>query len=169
VIHLERDLMMAIHLLETPKDFENYIVLKIAPVGGGCCCFHHWPETWNSINKFISPCGPIRNEGAALIKKNSDKFVLECHESGPEIIIYLGLGTASILLVKSVVDLVLTMLKSRQKSNSHGNVKFKITSYRYIDASNIDESVMEVNVPLSEESINLINDNIENILLQKRL
>ncbi len=168
MIPLERDLKIAIPLLKTPEKFEDYISLKITPNDGGCCCFNHWPETWNVVNKFISPCGPIRNEGAVLIEKNNEQFVLECHESGPEIVVYLGLGTASILLVKSIVDLILTILKSRQKRNYHSNLKFKITSYHYINPTKIDESVIEVDLPLSDESVKLLNEKIETILLQKR-
>ena len=161
MIPLERDLKIAIPLLKKPEKFEDYIVLKITPPDGECCCFQHWPETWSVVNNFISPCGPIRNEGAVLIEKNDEQFVLECHESGPEIVVYLGLGTASLLLVKEVIALIVTLLKSRQKRSYHSNIKFKITSYRYISPKKIDETVVEVDLPLSDEFVKLLNEQIE--------
>ena len=104
---LESSLSRAIRLLNTPKNYENYISIKIKPVQGGCCCFHCWPKTWAGINKYIAPAGPMRDEGEVLIENDDGKFVLECHESGPEIIIYLGVAVASLNLAKSIVDLVI--------------------------------------------------------------
>jgi hypothetical protein len=164
---LKRNLDIAIQLLNTPENYTDYISIKISPSNGGCCCFDHWPGTWGEINEFIFPAGPIKNEGAVLIEQNNEKFVLECHESGPEIIIYLGLGTASIVLVKSVVELMITILKSRQKREFHGTAKFKITSRRLIDSETEDEIVTEINLPLSEDAVEALNRNISKVF-QKR-
>lgn len=158
----------AIELLKTPTNYKDYISIKISPVDRSCCCFDHWPGTWADINKYISPSGPIRNEGAVLIKNDNERFVLECHESGPEIIVYLGLGTASIVLIKSVVDLITTILKSRQKREFQGTAKFKITSRRLVNSETEDEISMEINLPLSDEVVESLNADITNSLQRRR-
>ena len=62
----------AIKLLNTPQDYKNYLIIKIRPQPFRCCHFRHWPETWEIINKHISPSGPIKEEGDALIQKNKE-------------------------------------------------------------------------------------------------
>lgn len=166
--NLKRNLDTAIRLLGTPENYEDYISIKISPVNGGCCCFDHWPGTWAEINEYISPSGPITNEGAVLTEKNNERFALECHESGPEIIIYLGLGTASIVLVNSVVGLITTILKSRQKREFHGTAKFKITSRRLINSETKDEITTEINLPLSKEVVESLNGDIANVLRRRK-
>jgi len=168
MVSLKRNLDTAIRLLGTPKNYEDYISIKISPVNGGCCCFDHWSGTWTEINEQISPSGPIKNEGAVLIEKKNERFVLECHESGPEIIIYLGLGTASIVLVKSVVDLITTILKSRQKREFQGTAKFKITSCRLVNSETEDEISTEINLPLSNEVVESLNVVIANLLRRRK-
>jgi len=72
--NLETSLDRAICLLGTPKDDDNYVSIKIKPAKGGCCCFHCWPNTWAGINEYISPCGPIEDEGDVLIEKKKRKI-----------------------------------------------------------------------------------------------
>jgi hypothetical protein len=43
------------------------------------------------------------------------------HESGPELLVYLALGTAGITLAKSVVDLVTTIIKARAEGVRKGD------------------------------------------------
>jgi hypothetical protein len=152
----------AVSLLKTPHDYENYISIKIRPVERGCCCFHCWPRTWDSINDYISPCGPLLDEGDVLIDKNNEKFVLECHESGPEIIVYLGVTTASLLLIKSVIDLITTLLKALQNERRNPPGAFEIIRRRQIDGKIDEEEIMKITLPLDEDTINELNDNIKN-------
>jgi len=142
--NLKRSLDRAIHLLNTPAIYEDYISIKIKPVEGGCCCFNHWPRTWADFNEYISPCGPLENEGAVLIDKNNEKFVLECHESGPEIIVYLEFGTA-------VIALIATLLKYRQKETHNFSLKFKTTTRRWINGQ-IEENSIEIGLNLFDDS-----------------
>lgn len=121
--YLKRNIDIAIDLMDTPIDYEDYISFKIKPTEEGCCCLNNWSITWDTINKYIYPNGPVKNEGAVVLDKNKMKLVLECHESGPEIIAYLGLGTASIILVKSIIDLIVTVLKARQNESHSGTFK----------------------------------------------
>jgi len=82
---LEKSIDRAISLLKTPKEYEKYISIKLSPPSG-CCCSDCLPETWQAVNEFITPCGPVGHEGDALIEKDGNRFVLESHEGGPEII-----------------------------------------------------------------------------------
>lgn len=46
-------------------------------------------------------------------------FVFEEHESGPEILVFLAMGTAG--LAKSVIDLVITIIKARTEGIKKGD------------------------------------------------
>jgi len=98
-VQMERSINRAVKLLGTPQEYDKYLSIKLYPPHG-CCCSHCWPETWRAVNSFISPYGHVCHEGDAVIGDGDDKFVLESHESGPEIIVYLALATASTALAK---------------------------------------------------------------------
>ena len=159
---VEDSIKRAQNLLKTPDNNENYISIKIKPINRGCCCFHCWPQTWNEINKKISPYGPLKDEGDVLIGGEDDRFILECHESGPEIIVYLGVGIAVANLVKSVFDVVLTIIKNRQQEKR--GAQFKITKRVIKNTKIIEENVMEVDFPISKENITLLNIKIKDII-----
>ena len=112
-------------LLGAPDKNHDYISIKIKPSDGRCCCFHCWPLTWHEINHQISRYGYLEDEGDIAIGSEDDIFVLECHESGPEIILYIGIGIASAKLVKSMLDVMLTLIKNRQQERR--GAQFKIT------------------------------------------
>ena len=161
VCSLKTSIDRAIRLLETPAIYENYISIKLSPVPRKCCCFHCWPTTWSSVNTYIVPYGPIEDEGDVIIGQDNARFILECHESGPEIVVYLGLATASFILVKSVVDMITTILKSFQRKNP---AQLKIMKRRLIRGEEKHEVLMEVNIPISEEVIKKLNAEIEKAL-----
>ena len=139
----------AIALLKTPKEYEKYISIKLSPPFG-CCCSHCWPETWQKINKTIAPCGPIEHGGDALIEKNGNIFVLESHESGPEILVYLALATASVTLVKSVIDLVSTIVKGLSGEYIKQPLRIKISKSQIIKGKIEEENLIEIDIPISE-------------------
>ena len=152
---MDKSLERAIKLLRTPPNEAEYVILKITPIGGGCCCFHCWPDTWATVNRAIFPCGPLEDEGDVLIKRGNEQFVLECHEKGPEIIYYIGLGTASILLIKSIIELIVAVLKALEKEKGKGkNVgNLKIVRKWVIKGKVDEEQVIEINLPLDETTI----------------
>jgi hypothetical protein len=43
------------------------------------------------------------------------------HESGPELLVWLAMGTAGITLAKSVIDLVTTIIKARSEGIKKGD------------------------------------------------
>lgn len=147
---MEKSIGRAISLLGTAADYSKFESIKIKPSKGGCCCFHCWPRTWIAINEYISPFGPLQDEGDVLIEKNNERFVLECHESGPEIVYYLGLGTASVLLVKSVVELIVALLNYLEKDKGKSMGSIKLIRRRVIKGKTNEEQIMEINLPLSE-------------------
>lgn len=102
------------------------------------------------------------DEGDVLIDKNNEKFVLECHESGPEIIVYLGVTTASLLLIKSVIDLITTLLKALQNERRSHPGTLEIIRRRQIDGKIDEEEIMRIALPLGEDTINELNSNIKN-------
>ncbi len=137
----------AVSLLGSRLDYGNYVCLKIRPENGGCCCFHCWPFTWQEVNKAIAPFGPIQDEGDVLIKTDDGSFVLECHESGPEIIVYLGGATAGVLLIKAIVELITTIVKSRsgEPQRRHGRL---IIAKRTFKGSRVkEETALEIDLP----------------------
>lgn len=165
---LERSIDRAISLMKTPADYEKYISIKIQPVIGGCCCSHCWPATWNAINRYIYPCGPIEHEGDILIGKDDEQFVLESHESGPEIVVYIGAVSVSLVLIKSIIDLVTTLLKARQDDFRGNSANFRILKRRQIKGQIEEEEVMEVKLPLSKNTIKKLNDNITNAVEKRK-
>jgi hypothetical protein len=150
----------AIALLETPKDYEKYISIKISPPSG-CCCSGCWPETWKEINKAIAPSGPVDHEGDAIIEKGDIRFVLEQHESGPEILIYLGVATASILLIKEVISLMSTVIKG--VSNEHRNPppRIKISKRQIIKGIIEEEKLIEIDIPVSKKMQKQLEEKIK--------
>ena len=151
----------AMKLMGTPSDYENYIVIKIKPAWGGCCCFHCWPKTWSVINKYITPFGPLEDEGDVLINRGKEKYVLECHESGPEIILYaIVSGVISGLIVQSIVGLVTTFLRNLQNEDRNRPGSLKILRRRQIKGQTEEEEVIEVDLPLSEDVTKQLEDNI---------
>jgi len=59
-------------LLGTPCDPDGYVILKLVPDGAGCCCLHHWPETWMAVDRQIAPAGPVGH--LPLSDKSADRL-----------------------------------------------------------------------------------------------
>jgi len=162
VDNVELSIKRAQKLLKTPENNENYISIKIKPISGGCCCFHCWPYAWKNISKEIAHYGQLKDEGDIAIGIGDDKFVLECHESGPELIVYIGIGITSVNLVASILNLITTIIRSRQQEKI--GTQFKITKRVIKKTKVIEENVLEVDFPISNENVALLNKRIKDIL-----
>ncbi len=160
---MERSIGRAQKLLHSKGNIENYISFKIVPVNGGCCCFHCWPNTWDAINRDISSYGHLEDEGDVALGDGNEKFVLECHESGPEIIVQIAIASAS--LVTNITNLILNIIKYRQKERSVA--QFKLTSRKYKNSKIIDETILEIEYPISSKSTNILSQKIKDILSTK--
>lgn len=84
------------------------VSIKIRSLGGcfdrGCC-----PAAHRIIDDALRQYG------------HDGEFGYEKHESGPELLVYLALGTATITLAKSVIDLVTTIIKARSEGQKQGD------------------------------------------------
>ncbi len=147
---LQKSIDRAIILLKTPREYGKYISLKISPPSG-CCCSHCWPETWKTVNQKIAPYGPVGHEGDAIIVTNGDSFVLESHESGPEIIAYLALATVSATLLKSLIDLVTTIIKGLSGEHKKQPPRIKISKRQIVKGKIEEEHLIEIDVPISKD------------------
>lgn len=162
---LENSLDRAILLLKTPKNYDDYISIKIQPINGGCCCFHCWPETWDKVNEHISPYGPLEDEGVVLLTQGDAKYVLECHESGPEIIV---LAAASLALIKPIIELITVLLKGAQKESRKCVTKMKITKRYFTKGQVKEEEIMEISSPLTDKAIETLTANIIKTLRKRK-
>jgi len=116
------------------------------------------------VNSFISPCGPVGHEGDAVIGDGDERFVLESHESGPEIIAYLALTTASTVLAKSVIDLITTFLKCLSKEHRNQPPRIKISKRRLVKGRVEKETIMEIDIPVSKDTHRQIEERIKKLM-----
>lgn len=150
--------------MHTARDYERYISIKISPTGVPCSCSDCWPGTWAAINQHINPSGPVPHEGDALVIRGDDRFVLESHESGPELLLYLGTATASILLVKSVIDLITTIIKASQSETRSRPSSIRITKRRLVHEETEMEEILEVELPVSQEVTKKLSDRVTKVI-----
>jgi len=85
--------------------------IKIRAASG---CFHreHSPEAYKIIDDYFSS-----------LSEPECYFKFEEHESGPEILVYLAITTAGVTLVKSIIDLIVVILKARSEGIKKGDRK----------------------------------------------
>jgi hypothetical protein len=85
------------------------ISIKIRVTGG---CFHreHSPIAYRIIDSHLESYPP-----------NNGEFSFIEHESGPELLVFVALGTAGITLAKSVIDLITVMIKARSEGAKKGD------------------------------------------------
>lgn len=85
------------------------VSIKIRVVSG---CYHreHSPNAYTIID-------------TALEEYDKNDILFEEHESGPEIIAYLALGTATLTLTKSLIDLITAIINARAKGRKKGDTR----------------------------------------------
>jgi hypothetical protein len=154
----------AITLLHTPPAYDNYILIKVSPIPKSCCCFHCWPHTWEKINKTIQPYGPIEDEGDVLIEKHKTKVVLECHESGPELVAYLALAAASLTVIKSIIDLVKSIIDALVAERNKQPPRIKISKRQIIKGEIEEENLIELDIPISKDMEKKLIDRLNNAI-----
>jgi hypothetical protein len=92
-----------------PAPGEEAVSIKVR-VSSGCFHREHSPRAYELIDRHLDK----------LVAVDSG-FAFEEHESGPEILAYLALGTAGITLAKSVIDLVIAIIKARSEGIEKGD------------------------------------------------
>ncbi len=148
---LQKSIDRAIALLKTPKKYENYISIKIVPLGIDCCCSHCLPETWRKINQYIAPCGPVGHEGDALIKKNKNEFVFESHETGLEFIVLIDIIKKSADCLKSIIELITVSIKALSQEKRKQPFRMKIAKRQIIRGVVDEENLIEIDIPLTKD------------------
>lgn len=101
----------------------------------GCFCTSHSKETNRLIDEII------RNEYA-------HEFDYHEHESGPEIIAWLALGTAGLTVTKSLIDLITAIInackKGREKGDNHHGKLLLIVRDTHRTNNSTEEVVLEI-------------------------
>lgn len=84
------------------------VSVKIRVTGG---CFHreHSPCAYEIIDRCL---GDV---------PGSEGFTFEEHESGPELLIFVAAATAGISLAKSIIDLIVSIVKARSEGIRKGD------------------------------------------------
>ena len=96
------------------EDSRIPVAIKIRS-GNGCFCKSHSPHTNRLIDEYIRA------------QERNEEFAYHEHESGPEIIAWLALGTAGITLTKSIIDLIVGIINACRRGEKNGdNIKGKL-------------------------------------------
>jgi hypothetical protein len=128
------------------KDNGIVISIKIRVTGG---CFHreHSPRAYEIIDNFLESCS------------EETRVSFQEHESGPELLVILALGTAGITLAKSVIDLITTIFKARAdgiKKGDYPAAPLELIVRRYDQKDRVfEEKVLKIDVkdPISRKLI----------------
>jgi hypothetical protein len=78
-------------------------------VSSGCFHREHSPRAYTLIDKQMSE----------LVMH--DEFTFEEHESGPELLLFVAAATAGISLAKSIIDLIVAIIKARSEGIKKGD------------------------------------------------
>jgi hypothetical protein len=102
--------MRAFESQRPPREGEVSVSLKVRVTSG---CFHreHSPHAYELIDRHLA-CVPA--------SQRSELAFVE-HESGPELLVYLALATAGVTLAKSVIDLIVAVIKARAEGVKSGD------------------------------------------------
>lgn len=161
---LQKSFDRAIALLNSSKKYEEYISIKLAPLNIGCCCCHCLPETWQLVNQYIAPCGPVRHEGDAVIKSGTDEFVFESHESGLEFIVLIDLIKKSADCLKSIIELITVSIKALAQEKRKQPARIKISKRQIIQGIVDEENLIEIDLPLSKDIEKQLEEKIKQII-----
>lgn len=124
------------------RDFERSRGLGPSPrtlsmkfrVTSGCFHREHSPEAYRLIDSRL-----------AILAKRADRPDWLEHENGPELLVHAAVVTAGLTLVKSVVDLVVTVLKARSEGIKKGDrpaEPLEVIVRRSSDGSRVDEEII---------------------------
>lgn len=92
-----------VDLLGTSEDLGYYICLRVR---SGFCCSRCCPRTWAAINEYLYPLDSWDTGEKILIEKHESRLVFRHREAGWEILGSIKTATASLGLIRSIVDLV---------------------------------------------------------------
>lgn len=155
----ERSLNNAVKLLDA-RDIHHVISLRIEPDPRVCCCSDCWPLVWNRVNALIYPQGPVEHEGQVLVEIGHEKYILEQHESGPEVLLLI---TASINLIAAVMNLIVAVSHSLEEERRSA-ASIKIIKRRLLRKRVTEELLVELSLRDKNTSPKKIKGMIETVL-----
>ena len=93
-----------------PREGESSVSLKVRVTSG---CFHreHSPHAYALIDKHL----------ASIPASQRSELTFVEHENGPELLAYLALATAGVTLAKSVIDLIVAIIRARTEGAKTGD------------------------------------------------
>jgi hypothetical protein len=107
-------------------DYDNSLLIKFSSQNVSCHCVKHFRDFWEKVEKNFNIIREKEygNEKDFLINKDSIKFVLESHETGPEIIIVIDLSNVDLGVIIGIVSLIYSCF-SNQSTNKKIENGFK--------------------------------------------
>lgn len=144
-MNIQRSVGRAQELLGAPGP-DGFSLFKLHSVG--CACTHCWPHTWAEINRHLEPQGPIGHEGTLVIRAHDEAFVLEGHESGPEIFAYVG---ASAGVVSAITSLVSLFIQFRRREGHGAGHPLRLTVTHSVRGDVDSDLTIDLEIPSSCE------------------
>jgi hypothetical protein len=148
------------NLLRPPESIA--VSIKVRVTSG---CFHrdHSLEAYKIIDNYL-----------ASYDADDVDYSFEEHESGPELLVYLALGTAGITLAKSIIELVTAIIKARSEGIKKGDSPDEpleiIVRGIYEDGKYYEETILRIGPkdPLTVDKIqSALQKTADNIAKQK--
>jgi hypothetical protein len=143
-------------LTASNKGKGQIISIKIRTPGHCFCREHHAPNA----------CRIIDQQLESYVSQIAD-FSFKEHETGPELLVYVAMGTSCITLVASIINLITAIIKARSDGIDHGD-----PPYDYIElivrGFNDNGKIKEETV-VKIESREFINKELIEKTLQKKI
>jgi hypothetical protein len=133
--HEFRQRMVDFVVTRPPNEQEVPVSIKVS-IDSGCFHAEHSPEAYRIIETYL----------ARLDRPYEFSFLP--HESGPELLVYVALGTAGLSIAKSIIDLVTAIINARAQGICRGDapaapLRLKLRRSR-VDGSVKEETVLEI-------------------------
>lgn len=138
---------------------QDAVVLKLMEPGR-CHCSHCWPSTWAAINDYLGTNGPIEDEGDLAIDTDAGRIVLECHESGPEIVAFIDVGTAVVSLAAAITSLAIVIISAHRTHADSRSKSLRLRITRSTRGQIGEDSSIEMELPVSGEVSDLIMQHV---------
>lgn len=134
-----------------------HISFKVRSVPHGCFCRSHSPITNKLIDDIIS-------------QQQSHDISYHEHETGPEIIAWLALGTAGLTVTKSLIDLITAIINACKRGSKNGDKKKEKLVLIIRDEHKTDTSAEEFALEIYENDVitpEVVQKSIEAVMNKK--
>lgn len=129
-----RERMSSFESRRPPREDEFSVSLKVRVTSG---CFHreHSPHAYQLIDRHLESLPP----------SDTVDFQLVEHESGPEILVYLTLTATGLQLTKSIIDLIVAIIRARSEGVQRGDQRtepVEVIVRRIVDGDKFQEETV---------------------------